>query len=164
MSRSMDPTRELTAEFLLEARVALEAPLDLGDTPEGRRLIVNVKGGAFEGPRLRGRVIPRTVADFARIRADGSGDLDVRFCLECDDGALLYVTWRGVMAFTPENAAYAMDFQKPDDPGGADRYYFRTAPRFETAHTEYAWLNSALCVSKSRTGGGGVIHRIFLIN
>ncbi|MEO0608536.1 MAG: DUF3237 domain-containing protein [Pseudomonadota bacterium] len=154
---------ELDLEFLFEARVQLDAPIMVGPTPEGTRMIVNVLGGTFEGPNIRGRVMPNTGADWARLRSDGSGALDVRFCLETEDQAILYAHWHGIMMYRPEDQAYAMDFAKPDDPAGADRYYFRTAPRFETAHADYAWLNHTLCVSKSRTGDGGVIHRIFAV-
>ncbi|MCA6346207.1 MAG: DUF3237 family protein, partial [Phenylobacterium sp.] len=68
-----------------------------------------------------------------------------------------------VMRFTPEEQAYALDFAKPDDPKGAARYYFRASPRFEVADELYAWLNTLICVTKSRTGDGGVIHRVFAL-
>jgi Protein of unknown function (DUF3237) len=45
----------------------------------------------------------------------------------------------------------------------AERYYFRTSPQFETAHRKYARLNRAIAVSKSRTGDGRVIHRVFSV-
>jgi Protein of unknown function (DUF3237) len=67
------------------------------------------------------------------------------------------------MTFAPEEQGYALDFAKPDDPTGAGRYYFRTSPRFEVGEARYAWLNHLLCVSRSRTGGGGVIHRVFAV-
>lgn len=154
---------EVETEFLFEARVQLKPPLDIGATPEGHRMIVNVAGGTFDGPKLRGEVVPDTGADWSRIRADGGGHLDVRFCLRTDDGALIYAHWYGVMAFEPAERDYALDFRKPDDPAGADRYYFRTSPRFEAAEPRYSWLNNLVTVSKSRTGDGGVIHRIFAV-
>jgi hypothetical protein len=67
------------------------------------------------------------------------------------------------MSFTPEEQPYALDFAKPDDPSGATRYYFRASPRFEAADERYAWLNNLICVTKSRTGDGGVIHRVFAV-
>ena len=54
-------------------------------------------------------------------------------------------------------------FAKPDDPAGAALYYFRASPRFEVADGPYAYLNNLVCVTKSRTGDGGVIHRVFAI-
>jgi len=154
---------EIETEFLFEARVELGEPTHVGATPEGYRMIVPVAGGRFEGPRLRGRVVPNSGADWSRVRPDGSGALDVRMCLETDDAVPIYVHWHGVMAFEPRERDYALDFAKPDDPAGAARYYFRTSPRFEVADGPYAWLNDRLCVSRSRTGGGGVVHRVFAV-
>ena len=151
-------------EFLFEARVRLHLPpLDVGPTAEGTRLIFLVKGGTFEGPHLRGRVLPDAGADWVRIRPDGTGILDVRFCLETHDKALLYVYWQGRFWSAPEDADYASDLEKADDPAGAWRYYFRAAPQFETGDPRYAWLNNVIAVTKSRTGDGGPIHRVFAV-
>lgn len=154
---------EIEFEFLFEARVTLGEPQMIGATPEGFRMTVPVAGGRFEGPALSGEVVPFSGADWSRIRPDGSGALDVRMTLRTDDGALIHVHWHGIMSFPPEAEAYALDFAKPDDPLGADRYYFRASPRFETADPRYAWLNTRISVTKSRTGDGGVIHRVFAL-
>ncbi len=151
---------EVETEFLFEARVKLET-MDVGPSPEGYRTIYLVKGGRFEGPKLKGEVVPDAGADWVRMRADGGFHLDVRFCLKTDDGALLYVSWHGRLHAAAEDLEYAADLSKPDDPAGADRYYFRAAPEFETADPRYAWLNNIVSVTKSRTGDGGVIHRVF---
>ena len=155
---------EVETTFLLEARVKLAEPQIIGPTPEGLRMTVPVAGGRFEGPRLSGDVVPFSGADWARIRPDGSGSLDVRMTLKTHDGVLIYVHWHGIMRFAPQDQAYAMDFAKPDDPAGAWRYYFRASPRFEVGDERYAWLNTLVCVTKSRTGDGGVIHRMFVVN
>lgn len=155
---------ELEFEFLFEARVKLALPpMQLGPGPEGHRVIYLVKGGTFAGPRLSGRVVPDSGADWVRIRPDGSSHLDVRFCLETDDGALLYLHWHGRFTADAENAEYARDLAKADDPAGAARYYFRATPEFETADERYAWLNGIVAVTKSRTGDRGVIHRVFAV-
>lgn len=154
---------EIETEFLFEARIPLAEPMHVGQTPEGYRMIVNVAGGRFEGPKLSGEVIPMSGADWSRIRADGTGALDVRMCFKTDDGALIYVHWHGLMVVAPEDQAYALDFSKTDDVAGATRYYFRTCPQFETGASSYAWLNKLVAVSKSRTGDGGVIHRVFAV-
>ena len=149
-------------EFLFEARVQLHLPpMDLGAVPDGNRVIFLVKGGTFEGPHLSGRVVPDAGADWIRIRPDGVGLLDVRFCLETHDNALIYAHWQGRTWSAPEDSEYAYDVTKPDDPGGAWRYYFRSAPFFETSDPRYAWLNNIVSVAKSRTGDGGPIHRVY---
>ena len=154
---------ELETEFLFEARIPLTNAMHVGQTPDGYRMIVNVAGGHFEGPHLRGEVIPMSGADWSRIRSDGNGALDVRMCLKTGDGAILYVHWHGLMVASEEHRDYALDFAKPDDPQGAARYYFRTSPQIETGDKRYGWLNNLICVTKSRTGDGGVIHRVFAV-
>jgi hypothetical protein len=155
---------DVKTEFLFEARVPLNPPIDVGQTPEGRNMVFIVAGGRFEGPRLSGEIVPNSGGDWSRVRPDGSGALDVRMCLKTDDGAVIYVHWEGRMVAAPEHLDYALDFAKPDDPAGAEtRYYFRTAPFFETGDPRYAWLNHVVAVSKSRTGDGGVIHRVYAV-
>ncbi len=153
----------IEADFLFEAQVKLGPALDIGPTPEGFRMTVPVIGGTFHGPRISGDVVPNSGADWSRIRPDGSGALDVRMTLRTSDDVLIHVYWHGVMVFAPEDQGYALDFAKPDDPDGAHRYYFRASPRFDVGDPRYAWLNNLLCVTRSRTGNGGVIHRVFAI-
>ena len=151
-------------EFLCEARVQLHLPaMEVGSVPDGDRAIFTVKGGSFEGPHLKGRVVPDSGADWIRVRPDGVAVLDVRFCLETHDGALLYVYWQGRFWSNEEDAEYALDVEKDDDPAGAWRYYFRAAPFFETSDKRYAWLNNIVAVTTSRTGDGGPIHRVFAV-
>lgn len=159
-----DPDSPPGLEFLFEARVKLHLPaMDIGALCDGSRVIFHVKGGTFEGPVLRGRVVPNSGADWIRIRPDGTGMMDVRFCLETEDNALLYLQWQGRFWSAPEDAEYMFDVEKADDPAGAWRYYFRAAPIFETSDPRYAWLNNIVAVTKSRTGDGGPIHRFFVV-
>jgi len=73
---------------LLKAEITLAEPLELGDTPLGRRRIINITGGTFRGERLSGKVLAGG-ADWQVIRADGVADLDARYTLETSDGALI---------------------------------------------------------------------------
>ena len=80
----------LELQPLLNADITLAAPQELGETPQGRRRIINITGGSFRGERLSGKVLPGG-ADWQVIRADGVADLDARYTLEPTDGALIYV-------------------------------------------------------------------------
>lgn len=151
-------------EFLFEARVKLHLPpIDIGSLSDGQRAIYFIEGGSFDGPYLRGQIVPDSGADWVKIRPDGSGILDVRFCLETHDNVFIYVYWQGRFWSAEEDAEYALDLEKTDDPNGAWRYYFRAAPFFETGDARYAWLNNIVAVTKSRTGDGGPIHRVFAV-
>ncbi len=63
-------------ELLYEVTMDAETD-DLGETPLGHRRIVRVTGGSFEGPKLRGTVLPRG-GDWLVERRDGVRALDVR--------------------------------------------------------------------------------------
>ena len=60
-------------EFLYTLTAELGAPTTIGDTPHGQRLIVPVNGGTFEGPRLKGKVLPGG-GDWLLVRPDGVGN------------------------------------------------------------------------------------------
>lgn len=150
-------------EFLFTMKCKLDPIIDHGTTPNGQRLVAIASSGTFQGPRLAGVIVPGSGGDWAIVRSDGSGALDVRLSLKTNDGALILMTYFGRMVASQENFAYALDFFKPDDPAGANRYYFRTNPLFETGDARYAWLNHVVTVGKGRTGDGGVIYDIFVV-
>ncbi|HAS42040.1 MAG TPA: DUF3237 domain-containing protein [Microscillaceae bacterium] len=154
---------ELKSEFLFQIHVKLAPPMEIGQSPEGNRLIFMGESGTFEGPKMTGAVLANSGGDWSRIRADGSGALDVRLTLRTNDGALILMTYFGRMVAAPEEMGYALDFAKPDDPQGAHRYYFRTNPLFETSDARYAWLNHIVAIGKGRTGNQGVIYDVFAI-
>ena len=92
MSRLPEP--RLTRVYRLEA--TLGEPLDLGDVSQGHRRIVPLTGGTFTGPELNGKLLPGVSADWQIVLPDGTALGDIRYTLQTDDGALLYVQSRGV--------------------------------------------------------------------
>ena len=86
----------LELEPLMTLRGELrQPPTDVGATPSGTRQIHDLVGGRFEGPKLRGTVLP-SGGDWLLVGADGVGRLDVRATLETEDGARIYVQYPGV--------------------------------------------------------------------
>jgi hypothetical protein len=144
---------------LFEISISLHPVQDLGTTPMGTRRIVPVSGGTFKGDRLRGVVLSNAAADWIVVRADGSVQLDVRLTLETDDGALIYMTYRGVRHSTPEVA----ERLARGDPVDPDEYYFRTTPYFETSSEKYAWMNNIVSVAVGERLASGVKYKIFEI-
>ena len=128
--------------FAFELRVQVGAPMELGQVPGGRRRIVPILGGTFEGPDLRGTILPGG-ADWQIVRADGVAQLEARYTLETDDGALVYVHNLGLRHGPPEVLARLAAGEAVDP----SLYYMRTTPAFETGAERYRWLNKLVCVA-----------------
>jgi len=150
---------ELKSEFLFEMTIEVGGMQELGATPFGGRRIAVVAGGAFEGPRLRGRVLPGAVGDWLLERADGALQLDVRGTLETDDGALIHMTYRGIR-HGPAEVLARLARGETVDPSD---YYFRIAPFFETGAERYAWLNRIVAVGVGDRRAAGPIYRVYEI-
>ena len=134
----------------------IAAPVQkLGAVPHGVRSIVPVAGGDFEGPRLRGKVLPGG-GDWLLLRSDGVLELDLRITLETDDHALIDMRFQGLRHGPPEAIA-ALGRGEVVNPAS---YYFRTLPRFETSTEKYAFLNRIITVGVGETRPDGAVHRI----
>ena len=141
---------------LFRIEITLEQPRELGDTPLGRRRIIGITGGRFSGERLSGRVLPGG-ADWQVIRSDGVADLDARYTLETDDGALIYVRNRGYR-HGPQDVLEKISLGESVDPA---LYYMRTTPLFETGDARYAWLNRMVCVATGERKAAEVHLEVF---
>jgi hypothetical protein len=155
-------TKESTMQLepLMTLRIHANALLEVGTGPYGTRLVSNAAGGTFEGPRLRGNVLP-SGGDWLLVDAEGGWHLDVRLVLETDDGARIYVQYYGVLVMNEAtNAALAQ--------GGSTAYgdtYFMTQLRFETGDIRYSWLNQVVAVGEGRLEPDAVEYRVLqLVN
>jgi hypothetical protein len=119
---------EIRTQHLLTLRLAVNGLQPIGETPSGNRRVGLVAGGTFEGPRLKGTVLPGG-ADWIIGRPDGVTTLDVRIVLETDDGAAIGLTYRG-LRHGPAGVMAKVNSGQFVDPS---EYYFRTAVNFETA-------------------------------
>jgi Protein of unknown function (DUF3237) len=120
----------------------------IGTTPRGLRRVSPIVSGTFDGPRLSGTVLPGG-ADWNIVVADGSIEFYARYTLQTHDGTLISVTNEGI-----ERAVMAKLFAgDPVDPRGP--MYGRTAPRFEVADGDYAWLSRSLFVAELKLGRPG---------
>ena len=128
-------------ELLCHVAVKVAAPQLVGAVLTGERRIIPITGGRFEGPKMRGEIVPGG-ADWQIVAADGTALLEARYTLKTDDGALVYVRNIGVRHGPPEALA-AIARGEQVDPA---KYYFRATPAFETGEKKYAWLNHIVCV------------------
>jgi len=139
----------------MRVEVVVPPPQKLGAVPQGTRVIAAIAGGTFEGPRLRGKVLPGG-GDWTLLRPDGVLELDLRITLETDDGALIGLSSFG-LRHGPAEVLAALSRGEPVDPS---EYYFRTAPRFETSAPQYAFLNRVMAIASGDRRAGGPIYSI----
>jgi len=146
----------MDSRLLMTLAVKVEDTQKIGAVPHGTRVTAPVPSGTFEGPRLRGAVLPGG-GDWTVLRSDGVLELDLRLTLATDDGALIYMTSFGLRHGPPEVLA-ALSRGERVDPAA---YYFRTTPRFETAHPKYAFLNRLVAVATADRRAEGPTYTIF---
>lgn len=72
------------------AHVTISGLKVIGETPYGQGRIAPITGGTFEGPRLKGKVMPGG-ADWQTVRPDGVTELNAHYGLETEDGVIIQV-------------------------------------------------------------------------
>ena len=153
--------KPLPHRHLLTLRLRVDAlnSAQIGQTPAGRRSIVPILGGSFEGKRLRGNVLPGG-ADWILFRPDGVMSIDVRLVLQTHDEALIYLTYQG--RFTgDENALSDLAKGKVLNP---DRYSLATVAKFECGDERYDWLNTLIAVGTGEQSGFNPVYTIYEIS
>ncbi len=145
-------------EHLYDMHVDLEAPQVIGQTPMGIRQVFIVKGGTFEGLKIKGTILPGG-GDWATMRPDGAIQLDVRVTVRTDDGAMVYAYYAAIIYGPPETILRAAGGE--DVPLGD--YYFYTNPMFQTGAPQYDWLNRTLAIGRGRVIKNGVEYRVWAV-
>ena len=127
------PKQAPELEFALQLKVTLGQAFSIENTQHGRRTVIPITGGTFEGPGIKGTII-NGGADYQLANAQGRTELEAIYCIKTDDGVYIHVRNRGIIA-------------SGKDADGKPTFYFRAAPQFEApADSKYGWLNDALFV------------------
>lgn len=117
----------------------------VSDTPAGKRYIVGIRGCRFAGDRFTATQRGDSGADWMLLTADATAHIDVRLTVRTDDGAFVYVSYRGRADWS-------------EGPDHATAFCFFT---FETGAPGYAWLNTAVVVGRGRPGRGGPDYELY---
>lgn len=136
---------ELKSQYLFTLTATVTHLHDVGPVPAGTRHIDLLGAGSFEGPRLKGELLPGGM-DMKTLRADGSMVPNVRLVLRTDDGALIFMHYTGVRHGSRE----VMDRIARGEVVPPTEYYLRNTPSFETAAPKYDWLNRIVAVGVGR--------------
>jgi len=147
-------------EFAFELRAEVADPLVIGELPTGEtRRIIDIRGGTFEGPSIKGRILPGG-ADWQLIRrGDGFTEVDARYTLETDAEQLIYVTNVGIRHAPPEAMRRLNAGERVDQ----SEIYFRAVPKFETAAPELEWLMRSIFVATGERYPNGVVIRFWRV-
>ena len=149
---------EISTRHLFTLKLSAGETQQAGQTPMGRRMIVPITGGTFDGERLRGTIEPGG-ADWMTQRPDGVTMLDVRVVLKTDDEALILLTYHGLRHGPPEVMARLTAGEQVDPA----EYYLRTTLYFETSDERYSWLNKLVAVATGHRPPTGPIYEVFEI-
>ncbi len=135
---------DLRLEHVFDIRINFKdrwmwGPIHPGGPSHG---YTSVLSGLVEGPRLNGKVVDVSGADWPVVRTDGVVELQAHYMLEADDGAKIYIRNLGYV-YGPRPAGNGL----PERPG-----YFRCTPYFRAPDGPHEWLNRTVIV------GGGERH------
>lgn len=155
MSEFTDPQ----FEFAFEIRVICDPDIHIGRGPDEVLTLTPITGGSVAGPLLNGYVMGGG-GDWA-IERSGTAQLEARYVVVADDGAMIEVLNRGYYRASAE--AIARMERNENIPEDDDGVYFRTAPVFQTDAPKYRWMAEHQFVGKARDEDGAVCIRIFVI-
>ena len=128
-------------EFALQLKVTLGQAFSMENTQHGRRTVIPITGGTFEGPNIKGTIISGG-ADYQLANADGRTEVEAIYCIKTDDGVYIHVRNRGIIC-------------NGKDADGKPSFYFRCAPQFEApADSKYGWMNNSLFLCAPSFSGG----------
>ena len=136
-----DHPTSLPVDFLFTMHATLAPPLVVADAPNGTRVVIGVTGGNVVGPRING-TLHATGGDWVTLRKDRTAQLDVRIAISTDDGAVICMTYQGIL--------------------GADRIA-RVAPLFLASNDRYAWLNEVQAVAIGSPGVNEVTYEVYAL-
>ena len=138
-------------EFALQLKVTLGEAYGIDNTQHGRRTVIPITGGTFEGKSLKGTIV-NGGADY-QLNAEGRTELEAIYCIKTDDGIYIHVRNRGIIA-------------NGKDADGKPSFYFRAAPQFEApADSKYGWLNNSLfvCAPSFSSDFKGIVLNVWRI-
>ncbi|MBR0390423.1 MAG: DUF3237 domain-containing protein [Prevotella sp.] len=138
-------------EFALQLKVTLGEAYGIDNTQHGRRTVIPITGGTFEGKGLKGTIV-NGGADY-QLNTEGRTELEAIYCIKTDDGIYIHVRNRGIIA-------------NGKDADGKPSFYFRAAPQFEApADSKYGWLNNSLfvCAPSFSSDFKGIVLNVWRI-
>jgi hypothetical protein len=148
-------TPTIKFEFLFQIKLELGESTRFEPTPPGGgRIFVPPAGGIVEGPRLNGKVMPYSGAEWAHTRSDNVNEINAHYMIQADDGTLIYLQNRGYH--------YSMDPSKPRPAFGDNvPYYFHPVPTFDCPVGPHDWLTRTVIIGSAKRFMEPSKHSVF---
>lgn len=151
------PAPVLTLAFVIH--VELGSVIEQGRVDGRRKRFVPISGGRVTGNRLNGIVLP-IGGDWQTIGDDGLTEVDARYAIQADDGAVIDIINPGMRVASVE----ITERLGRGDPVEADAYYFRTTPRFSVAEGPHGWLRRTAFVARGTREPGHVVIQVYSVD
>ncbi|MXP27103.1 DUF3237 family protein [Altererythrobacter indicus] len=133
-----DQSLDLKFEHAFDIRINFDRRWDTGAIHDGgpNHGYTSIgENSLVSGPRLTGKLVDYSGADWPVMRTDGVVELNAHYMIEADDGALIYI----------RNLGYVHG--KLERPGKeAIGSYFRCTPYFRAPDGPHEWLNRTVIV------------------
>lgn len=156
----LSPIEPLKLEFAFQIRVFLEERIRFAPTtPRGGRFYVPPAYGDVSGPRLQGKVLPHSGAEWPRGRADNVYEVNAHYMLEASDGTPIYIHNRGYN-FSRDDEGKPIPYVPEEGFASNANRYLRLTPEFDVPVGPHDWLTRTVIV------GTGVryadpVHAVF---
>ena len=149
---------DLESKLLMKMTLEDVTLRDVGKTPKGERQFATIGGGRFEGPKLKGNVMPGG-SDWMSGRGNGSMVMNGRLSLRTDDGCVIAMRYRGAMDGAPDVLAR----HSRGEPVDETEYSLRFVTYFETTLYKYGWLNHLVAVGIGHRETTGPVYDVYEI-
>ena len=148
---------EPVLEFAFEIRVDIDPHFRIGRSADEELTFTPVAGGTVAGPLLNGEVLAGG-GDWA-VERSGTAQLEARYLLRADDGAVIDILNRGYYRASDDVIARVEAGEHVPE----DEYYFRTAPVFQTDAAPHRWLAEHQFIGLARDEDGQVCVRVYVV-
>ena len=133
-------------EYVMELRVTCDKSYTIGTTQHGERIVIPITGGTFEGPAIRGTVLPGGADYQLYDKANNRNELEAIYDIRTDDGVNIHIRNIGLWMMND------------------GKEYFATSPKFEApADSRYDWLNNAIFVCKPHGEKGYISLKVWKV-
>lgn len=145
--------------YLATIDVDVDAPITIGNTVDGLRKVVPIRGGRVSGPELSGDVLDAG-ADFQQYPSDTVAYLAADYVLRTDDGHHVLVENRALRTGSSSDLNRLVSGEQVDPA----RIYFRCVPRLSADRSgPYAWMSDVLFIGSGVRSPNGVRINIFQV-